>query len=342
MKKVVVLVLAAALLLLGFFFIRKYNRALLVETAAVERKDLLLTIDASGRVEASQSAELKFETSGKIVWLPFAVGDKVEKWQGVAALDKSALEVAFNQARANWVKYALAQEQLSEDYKDVWHDPAIRRTTGQSQATVDYYWSALQAADLALKKAVLTSPLSGTVVSLNKKLGEYVTVGETVMTVADLSELYFSANLDEADVGRVVVGQEAFFTLDAFPGEEFSGVVGEIAPQAIKDENGDTVFPVKIFPAGGTGAGIRLGMSGEARIVKEEARGVLAISFEALARREGRSFVFVVEAGRVRRREVKLGLENEFEVEVRAGLSEGEKVVVAETGKMKEGMKVNY
>ena len=152
MKKIIGLIFAVIIVIGVFFYVRGQNNVPTVKSASVEKKDILLTIEASAVVEATQSAELKFEIPGRITWLPVREGETVKQWQAVASIDSRPLQIALDQARANWAKYAMVEQQLTEDYKDVVRNPSVLRTTRETQATTDYYWGALQSADLALKK----------------------------------------------------------------------------------------------------------------------------------------------------------------------------------------------
>lgn len=79
-----------------------------------------------------------------------------------------------------------------------------------------------------LDQAVLRTSTNGTVVKINAKPGEVVSAGQTVATVVNKQNLYITANIKENDIHRVFIGQDAEFTIDAFPGVKFTGKVKEI------------------------------------------------------------------------------------------------------------------
>ena len=187
---------------------------------------------------------------------------------------------------------------------------------------------------------MIYSPLAGTVITVDRKIGETTSGMDRVMMIADLSALNLAVDVDETDIGQVQLGQPALFTLNAFPNEEFFGTVGQIAERAVKDSNNDTVFRVKIYPQTESQKRWRLGMEGNVRIIRQMAKEALAIPIESLQTKDGQDFVYTVNAGYVKKVLVETGIKNEYEVEIKKGLNEGERVVTGDFEKIKEGAKV--
>ncbi|GAA4864178.1 efflux RND transporter periplasmic adaptor subunit [Paenibacillus vulneris] len=79
-----------------------------------------------------------------------------------------------------------------------------------------------------LDQAALRSPIEGTVIKTNAKVGEVVSPGQTVAMIVNKKDLYISANIEEGDINRVKVGQTVEFTVDTFPGAKLTGKVKEI------------------------------------------------------------------------------------------------------------------
>ena len=113
-----------------------------------------------------------------------------------------------------------------------------RRSCRTSPPAVATHEAAVRDAELQVDQMSIRSPMAGVVLDHTAVVGQAVAGAAGLFTVAsDLAPLMLHANVDEADIGRIEVGQEAGFTVDAFPGETFHGVVSSIkhAPQVAQN-----------------------------------------------------------------------------------------------------------
>ncbi len=164
--------------------------------------------------------------------------------------------------------------------------------------------------------------------------------GKPLLVIADFDPTYFVANIDEADISRVAVGQKAEIVLDAYPKETLLGEISEVGFISQPTAGGGTAFPVKIGLTDSKGVTIRLGMNGDVDITIGVKKRVVAVPLNAVTTRAGKDTVFVVENKKIEKRRLTLGLiANEF-YQVTEGLSEGEKVVVKNLSKLKGGEEV--
>lgn len=184
----------------------------------------------------------------------------------------------------------------------------------------------LESAQRTLKETTLVAPIDGTVTALNIREGEMVGGGQPAVVLSDLATLIVEINLDETDVAGVSVGQRAIVTLDAFPGAEITGTVTAIAPVA-QVQSGVVLYPVTIRLAP-TELPIRGGMTADVEIVTASRENVLLVPLRAIQSTDGEAFVLRRGAGGFERVPVTLGLTNDVEVEIVAGLSEGDVVSV--------------
>jgi RND family efflux transporter MFP subunit len=192
-------------------------------------------------------------------------------------------------------------------------------------------------ARLRLKKATLATPVDGTVTSLRIEPGEWVNPGQPVIVLSDLAVLEVDVNLDETDVARVMVGQNARLTVDAFPGVELAGDVTTIAPVA-QVQAGVVLYPItiRLKPADpSTSAGqsslLRAGMTADVTIITASRENALVIPLRAVKTDGQHAYVDRLVAGKVERVEVELGMMTETEVEITSGVAEGDVVVVVAT-----------
>jgi HlyD family secretion protein len=132
--------------------------------------------------------------------------------------------------------------------------------------------------------------------------------------------------VDEVDIGKVRPGQEALFTVDAFPGQEFEGEVTAIYPKAVIQDNVvyyDVVVDVRTAYDGL----LRPDMTASVIILRESRRGVLAVPEQAIKREQGKPVVYLI-ADRVEARPVKLGWKDGSWVEILSGVEEGQTVLL--------------
>ncbi|WP_243315120.1 efflux RND transporter periplasmic adaptor subunit [Geothrix paludis] len=122
-------------------------------------------------------------------------------------------------------------QQADQQYTLVRKGPR-KEDIDQARARYDQAQQALALAQTQLGYATLTAPSAGVILSKNVEPMEYVSPGTAVVTMADLSQVWLRAYVEEADLGRVKVGQKAFVTSDSFPGKRYEGRVAFIASEA--------------------------------------------------------------------------------------------------------------
>lgn len=222
---------------------------------------------------------------------------------------------------------------------------------GVQQAAV-----ALSLAEANLEKATLVAPIDGIVVfndaaaalgaagaaagaSALPAEGSVVSPQAAPFTVVDLDALKFSAEVDEADIERIQVGQTVLVSLDAFPTTDFETVVRRVNPTAQPTATGGTVFVVEI-ELKDTGEDILIGMKGDAEIEVSSVGAALTIPVEALFSEGGTDFVYRVDDNVLDKTEITVGATTDTEVEVVEGLTEGDVVALSGSTQYTDGMPV--
>jgi len=245
-----------------------------------------------------------------------------------------ALQVVDTAARDYDV--AAAQVHSSREQLGLIREKYTVEDLQYAEAQVQQARAALRIAEANLGYATITSPMSGVVASVSTQQGETVTSGSaaaqapTFVTIIDLNRLQVDAYVDETDIGKVHVGQEATFSVDAFPDKEFSGKVTAIYPKALIQQNVVT-YDVVIAIDNREGL-LRPDMTTNTTITVAKREKVLAVPNQAVRREDGDRVVFVQEGDRLVRRPVKTGWKDKTYTEVLSGLKEGERVVVGEAG----------
>jgi cobalt-zinc-cadmium efflux system membrane fusion protein len=324
-----------------------------IRTGAVESADVPLDeVAAPARVgiDPNRVSRVLLPVAGRIAEVMARLGDRVEQGQGVVTVespDADAAVGAARQAEAAERQAAAALIKAEADaarVKDLLeHGAAAQKdllaaSNDRAQALAGVE-TARAAREQALRRIELLglrpfafgqrvtvrAPIEGTVLELSVAPGEYRTdTAASLMTVADLSRVWVSAEVAEPAIGSIRVGDSVAITLVAFAGQEFTGRVTRIAD--VVDPQTRTV-KVHVQLANPTGR-LRPDMFGSMRHAGA-ARRVPVLPLAAVVREYGRSMVFVERApGRFARREVELGARAGNRVAVLSGVSVGEQVVV--------------
>lgn len=171
------------------------------------------------------------------------------------------------------------------------------------------------------------------------KVGSKVSADKPVFQIVDLHDMQVKVEVEETDIPHVQEGQKAKVYLDAYPDLVFTGEVVQVGIRAERGSGGTTVFPV-IVRLDRTDVPMRLGYNATVDIEVFSRKGIVSLPVTALLSEEGKDYVFVVVDGKAQKREVIAGERSEEWVEILSGLEEGERVVVEEASKVKEGQRV--
>ena len=178
-----------------------------------------------------------------------------------------------------------------------------------------------------LAAAVITAPIAGYVAEISAEPGDTVEARAAIMELVDPTVVEIDGIVDEIDVLLVQVGTAAEVSLDALPGVTLDGVVTEIADEA-QNQQGVITFPIRIRMEVPEGIRPRGGLSAVANIVLREERNVLLVPQQALYGSFDQPVVRVMTDGGVSEIPVELGSSDDFWVSVKAGVSEGDRIVL--------------
>jgi HlyD family secretion protein len=236
------------------------------KTMKVERGPITATVSATGKVNAVVTVQVGSQVSGTIQKLFVDFNSPVKKDQVVAQIDPALFEAQVEQARAKLAndeanvekaKVALvdakrnlgrmdellAKNLIAQSDKDTAQTAADSAQAGvkAAQAQVVQDRAALQLAQTNLDYTTIRSPVDGIVISRNVDVGQTVAASlqaPVLFTIAqDLTEMQVDSSVDEADIGQVKVGEEAEFTVDAYPSSPFHGTVHDVYNQPLIVQN---------------------------------------------------------------------------------------------------------
>ena len=246
---------------------KKGSRPTDVRIEAVQKRDLVASVTASGQVRPHTKVDLSSDITGKIVRLEVKDGDFVQKGQFLLQIDPQQYEAAVQraeaqlantrasaaQAQANLVQsqnnYRRSQEIRKSNPNLVAEDQleqlktAVEVNTALNEAAkhnVEQAQAGLKDARVALAKTTIFAPMSGRVTRLVVENGETAIMGTlnkdaaTLLTISDMSVLETKVKVDETDVSRIKVGDSTIVQLDAFPDTTFLGKVVEIGNSSVR------------------------------------------------------------------------------------------------------------
>lgn len=301
------------------------------ETSRAEKRDITRTVTASGETHAQEEATLKFQTSGELVWVGVEEGDKVEKWDAIASLDKVKLEKTLKQELIDYKNERWDYEQTTlDDYKDQALTETIRRAKEQAQFDLDRVVLDVEIADIALKYANLYTPIAGIVTSIEAPHpGTNITPATAEFVISNPETVIFTAEVDEVDIGLVKEGMEAEIVMDAYLDEVIKSRVKEVGFSSVTTSGGGTAFEVEFDLPENVDEKYRLGMNGEAEIFIEERQETIVIPFQAVQEDDEGTFVWVLEENAPVKRAVESGFTSGLDTTILSGIEEGDLVITS-------------
>jgi len=207
----------------------------------------------------------------------------------------------------------------------------------RAKAQVAQAQASLDRVEEDLRNSTIVSPMDGIVLSRDVEVGDAVSSilvlgsqATLVMTLGDMSTVYVLGKVDQADIGKVYLGQRARIVVESFKDKKFEGKVTKISPMGVEKDN-VTTFEVRVSIQNPTGE-LKANMSANAEIILEEKPKVLLIPESAVVYDKDRNTAVEVpdpksDTGR-RKVAVKLGISNGIKTELVSGLTEGQKVIL--------------
>ncbi len=298
-----------------------------------------LNVPATAEADPAKMAKVSPPMPGRVVKLLVRLGEAVKQGTPLFTLDSPDLVAA----QTDFLKARSAVSQAERAYarqKDLCeHGIGAKRDLEQAETERDVAKSEMNRATTRLRllginpglvgrPVTVRAPVSGRIIDLNVAPGEYQNDPAAVlMTVADLSTIWVTANVPEKDIQRVVVGEDAAIDFAAYPGEHFTGrvaFVGEVLMTATR------TVRVRIELANGHGR-LKPGMFARV-ILRDKEAPEIVVPTTALQVRGDRSYLYVEKAPwTFERRAVEPGETLPDGICISRGLSAGERVATLNT-----------
>lgn len=288
---------------------RSGSQAVAYVTAPAAVKDITVTVTATGTIEPISQVDISSELSGTVRSVEADFNDVVKKGQVLASLDTDKLEAAVASARAQLAarEAALEEARVTMEERRDGYDRAVRLNergiastenllTAKSawqraeaamktaQATIRVAEADLRLQETNLAKACICAPIDGIVLKRSVEPGQIVAAtlsAPVLFTLAEnLTAMELTVAIDEADIGQVVIGNEATFTVEAYQDRTFDAAITALrfAPETV---DGVVTYEA-ILDVDNSGLLLRPGMTATAEITVAEKNGVLTVPNTAL------------------------------------------------------------
>jgi membrane fusion protein, macrolide-specific efflux system len=260
------------------------------DTMNVGPGSIEITVQSTATVRPQNRLEIKPPIAGRVDEVLVQEGDEVKAGQIIAWMSSTDRAALLDAARARGPE-ALA------------------------------HWQEIY------KATPIVAPLDGTIIARSVEPGQTVTAQDTMLVMSDV--LIVEAQVDETDLAQVRLGQDVVVSLDAYPDEEFDAAVSHISYEAATVDN-VTIYKVEALPTNMPGF-VRSGMTANVTFTAQSASDVLVLPAEAVHDENGKKVVWVRDARNPdgkKSREVKVGLTDGKNYEIKDGLKEGDEFLV--------------
>ena len=320
--------------------------------------DALLT--ASGYVVAQRKASVASKATGRLVYLGFKEGDQVKKGQIIARIESADMEATLAQTKADYLAAKAEKfdtEQTLERAKKMIERQLISQAEFDAAkarydrvaATIASREASIRAAEVQLENTLIRAPFDGTILTKNADIGEVVApfaAGASsrvaVVTMADMTSLEVEADVSESNIERITADLPCEISLDAYPDKRYHGVVDKIVPTA--DRAKATVMTKirfleidkRVLPE----------MSAKVRFLAKQSsdsidiQPILAVDSSTITKRKNEQVVFVLKDRIVIETSVIIGRSLGRLVEIKSGLSTGDRVVLKPSNTLQSGSSV--
>jgi len=319
-----------------------------MDVAVVEPRVLTRLLPLSGSIAPFVQALVKSKVSGEVEQVTVREGQNVEAGQIIARIDARNLQAQYDRELAA-VEKARADLELAQLNRDknrtLLEQKFISRNTFEqtesayAASLASYKLAQAQArvAQINLEDALVRAPFSGTIARRMVHPGENASTDSPIVSIVDLRQMVLEAALPAADIPSVRIGQKARFTVSGFGARQFEGEVQRINPVTT---DGSRAIAVYIAVPNEDGA-LKGGMFAQGELVLDATQPVLAVAQRAVREEAGGKYVYILRDGQIVRTSVTLGssIDGASYVEVRGGLSAGDRVILVEIGDDKVGMR---
>lgn len=300
-----------------------------IDTQTIGIGTIKETVSGSGVVDSKTTVNLAFPIGGKLTYLGVKKGDRVTAGQTIATLDLRSVQKNLESELIDYNKQRLtfdATQKANNNHtpQDALSD-SMKQALENNQYDLDKTILSVELQNLAKQNSILSTPISGVVTRADVQSAGLTIGVTTTFTVVDPDNFVFDIDVDEADIGKIKLGQRIAISLDAYPDTIIELPVTSVDFASHSTSTGGTAYTVQAALPNTSGI-YKIGMNGDADITIAEKKNVRTIPLSALVDDD---HVYIQQGKLYKKILVKLGLKNDTDAEVVSGVEKGD--IVATT-----------
>lgn len=308
-----------------------------IPVAVAVTKVTMQTLDGNlklpATLEPSKTADISATTGGKIVSLAIQLGSRVGAGQVIGSVDTRQQQLGVNDAQEA-VRKAEKDYQLSKELYE--GNAGTAQSVKDAQHALDAARIRVQQSGQKVGDGAIKSPISGIITTKAGEVGEYANPGATLATVVDIYNLKAVVFVSEKDVYQLNLGQSATISADVLPGKTFGGKVSFISP--VGDENHNYRVELNVD---NKAAELKAGTYTQVAFDLGSNTTALQIPKIALVEGTKNPYVYVVNGEQAMVKKITVGREVGENIEVLAGLNEGDEIVTSGQINLANGSRVS-
>jgi membrane fusion protein (multidrug efflux system) len=291
-------------------------------------------INLPGVIEPWEELTLLTKVQGTVIDTLVQEGDPVTRGQVIARLDPADYRIALDSARAVYELAVADQQRLATLFE---HDIVPQAQVEKINAQVKTSKAALENAQLLLSRCTITAPISGVIRRLDASQGALLNISDPVAQILQIDRVKAVVGIPESDVALVRNIETVAMTVKAL---DDKNIMGRAHYLASSPENGSRVYRLELA-VDNSDHHILPGMFFRAQIVKKVYRDTVAVPLYSVIKRRDKQFVYVEKNGVAHQLPVKLGIIEDWQVQVVSGLAPGSRVVVEGHRDIDQGYQLN-
>ena len=352
-------------------------------TAPVRKGDIENSVLATGRIDAIERVNVGAQVSGQVKSLKVKPGDRITKGQPIADIDdvpqrndlrnaEAALNVVKADLQAKQALLKQAELRFKRQRQMLNEEASSREDFESAEATLATTRAELLSLNACLVQAQIevdkkkvdlsytrvVAPMDGIVIAVVTQQGQTVNSSQsapTIIKLAKLDVMTIKAQISEADITRISIGQKARFTIFSEPDKEYDAILRtvELAPESVMKD--DTLASNSSASGSGTSNAsiyynalldvpnpenrLRIAMTAQVTLLAGEGKNTLLVPIQAVHKADGnkQQVQVLTGNGKLETRQVKTGITNSVDIQILDGLKVGENVVLSQPGEKAPG-----
>lgn len=330
-KLLLVLIMLAVAAKFGVSMYNDKNKPVIKgQIIGVERGDIVSQVSATGTIKPVTMVDVSSKITGLIKEVKVNENQQVKAGQVLILLDDKHVKAQVSQNQAKLLNSSANYQRSAQ----------LNRIGAISNQQLDAAQMEYQVAQAAyddamsqLEDTVIKAPIDGVIIGKPIPAGQTVAPGIStpmvLMSVADLSKMQIEAQVDESDIGKVLLGQKVVFSVDAYMGKSFTGIVSNISQRANIQQN--VVYYTVTIDVDSPENLLRPTMTARVSITTGERKNVIIVPLSAVKENKGIQYVQIMVNDKAEKITVTTGLNSEDKVEILSGLSGEEQILMPQS-----------